>query len=168
MAARTQRKGAGHRETPDPRSAAVGAQIRRLRIEAGFTFDAFVEETGLGRGYISELERGLVVPTLTSLDRVAVALEVTVADLVVGDGPRERLFDIARRLPVVEVRRLLRAAEATARRLMPAREAASIVAVDGPGVAVVSAAVPRARPVSAAEAKVAYPTRPTRKAPRRT
>jgi transcriptional regulator with XRE-family HTH domain len=146
----------------------VGAQIRRLRFEDGFTFDAFVEETGLGRGYISELERGLVVPTLTSLDRVAVALEVTVADLVVGEDPRERLFDVARRLPPVEVRRLLRSAEATARRLMPAGEAASTAGVGRPGVAAASAAGPRARPVSAAEAKVAYPTRLARKAPRRT
>lgn len=52
-----------------------------MRLDAGFSFDAFVEETGLGRGYVSELERGLVVPTLDSLERVAKALGVPVRDL---------------------------------------------------------------------------------------
>lgn len=70
----------------------VGRRIRTLRLEAGFTFDAFVEETQLGRGYVSELERGLVVPSLAVLDRVAKAIGVTIADLVAGDTARERLF----------------------------------------------------------------------------
>ena len=139
MAARTGRNGAGHRETPEPRSAAVGAQIRRLRLEAGFNFDAVVEETGLGRGYISELERGLVVPTLTTLDRVAGVLELCVADLVIGDAPRERLFELTRRLPAADTRRVLRAAEATARRLTVAAPEAATAApahvVPAPAVA---------------------------------
>ena len=70
----------------------MGRRIRTLRLEAGFTFDAFVEETRLGRGYVSELERGLVVPSLAVLDRVASAIGVTIADLVAGDSARERLF----------------------------------------------------------------------------
>src|SRR5690606_12844577 len=70
-----------------------GARVRRLRRAMDFSFDAFVEETGLGRGYISELERGLVVPTVGALARIAVALDVTIADLVIGDSDRERLFD---------------------------------------------------------------------------
>lgn len=67
--------------------------MRTLRRDADYSFDAFVEETGLGRGYISELERGLVVPTIGTLARLAAALDVTVADLVLGDSDRERLFD---------------------------------------------------------------------------
>lgn len=78
---------------PDPFAAVIGARVRGLRRAADFSFDAFVEETGLGRGYISELERGLVVPTVGALARVAAALDVTVADLVLGDSDRERLFD---------------------------------------------------------------------------
>lgn len=82
-----------HRRAPDALAARVGARVRTLRRDANYTFDAFVEETGLGRGYISELERGLVVPTVGTLARLAAALEVTVADLVLGDSERERLFD---------------------------------------------------------------------------
>lgn len=100
-----------HRKTPDPLAAQVGALVKRLRKECEFTFDAFVEETGLGRGYISELERGLVVPTIHSLAKIARALDVTVADLVVGASERERLFTLARDLSPDDVRWLLARAE---------------------------------------------------------
>jgi transcriptional regulator with XRE-family HTH domain len=82
-----------HRERPDPLAARIGQRIRDLRAETEFPFDAFVEETGLGRGYVSELERGLVVPGVGTLARVASALGVTIADLVCGDTEREKLFD---------------------------------------------------------------------------
>ena len=96
---------------PDLGASRVGARVRRLRLEAAFTFDAFVEETGLGRGYVSELERGLVVPSLTTLELIAAALEITPADLVLGSSDRERLFDRARLLGPGEVGRLLRLAD---------------------------------------------------------
>jgi transcriptional regulator with XRE-family HTH domain len=82
-----------HRERPDPLAARIGQRIRQLRTDSDFPFDAFVEETGLGRGYVSELERGLVVPGVGTLARVAHALNVTIADLVCGDTDREKLFD---------------------------------------------------------------------------
>jgi transcriptional regulator with XRE-family HTH domain len=82
-------------------------RVRKLRDEQNFTFDAFVEETGLGRGYISELERGLVVPLLHSLSRLASALEVTVADLVLGPSTREQLFEATRGLPEAEIQHFL-------------------------------------------------------------
>ncbi|MDB4938216.1 MAG: hypothetical protein JWP87_5188 [Labilithrix sp.] len=100
------RAGVRHRGEPDPLAARVGGRIRQLRKAAEFTFDAFVEETKLGRGYLSELERGLVVPTIGTLARVARALEMTIADLVVGDTDRERLFDELRDAPSVAVREL--------------------------------------------------------------
>lgn len=109
--------GVRHRGQPDPLAARVGLRIRKLRKDAEFTFDAFVEETRLGRGYLSELERGLVVPTIGTLARVARALEMTIADLVIGDSERERLFDELREAPVAAVRELRdRARNATVRR----------------------------------------------------
>ncbi len=109
-----------HRGQPDSLAARVGERIRRLRKEAEFTFDAFVEESGLGRGCLSELERGLVVPTIGTLARVARALELTIADLVAGDTERERFFEELREAPtplIRELRERARAAiTATARR----------------------------------------------------
>ena len=84
----------------------MGARIRQLRRELSFTFDAFVGETELGRGYVSELERGLVVPTIGTLARVARALDVTLADLVLDDSDRELLFDELRGARPAVVREL--------------------------------------------------------------
>jgi transcriptional regulator with XRE-family HTH domain len=95
-----------HRARPDPLAARIGQRIRQLRVEMEFAFDAFVEETGLGRGYVSELERGLVVPGVGTLARVARALGVTIADLVAGDTDRERLFDELRGRPATVIRSL--------------------------------------------------------------
>jgi transcriptional regulator with XRE-family HTH domain len=100
-----------HRTKPDPLAKAVGERVRKLRKSKDFSFDAFVEETGLGRGYISELERGLVVPTITTLAKLAAALEVTVADLVLGDSPREQLFEVSRQLNEKSVALLLQQAQ---------------------------------------------------------
>lgn len=87
----------------------VGARIRELRLQAEFTFDAFVEETGLGRGYVSELERGTVVPTIGTLAKVAKALELTLADLVaIGDTQRELLFCETRELKEAQIDAVLR------------------------------------------------------------
>ena len=101
------RKSARHRQKPDPLAAQIGARIKQLRGEKNFSFDAFVEEIGMGRGYLSELERGLVVPSVTALARVADVLEVTTADLVLGASTREQLFEVTRELPSKSVDELL-------------------------------------------------------------
>lgn len=100
-----------HRKTPDLLAKAVGEHIRKLRKHKGICFDAFVEETGLGRGYISEIERGLAVPSIKTLKAVAKALEVTMADLVLGDSPREQLFRLTADMNVADVLALLERAE---------------------------------------------------------
>ena len=109
MPPRATRNVGRHRKQPDPVAKRVGLRVRELRREKEFTFDAFVEESGLGRGYISELERGLVVPTVHALAKLAAALEVTMADLVLGDTPRERLFEATRSASDAELARLLKA-----------------------------------------------------------
>lgn len=96
-----------HRREPDPFAARIGRRIRERRTAAELTFDAFVEKAGLGRGYVSELERGLVVPTVGTLARVARVLGLTVADLVCGDSTRERCFEELRLHPVARIRALL-------------------------------------------------------------
>lgn len=88
-----------HRASPDRIAARVGKRIRALRDAAGLSFGELVSRTGLGRGYVSELERGLVVPTVGTLARVAAALGVTIADLVIGDGDREAIFELLRENP---------------------------------------------------------------------
>ncbi len=57
---------------------AVGASIRRLRLEKGLSQTVFGERCGFYQTYISRLERGLANPTLNALDVVARTLEVSI------------------------------------------------------------------------------------------
>lgn len=104
-----------HRTEPDPAARAVGSRIKALRVARGVSFDELVAVSGLGRGYVSELERGLVVPGLQALSQIARALSVTVADLVLGKTPREQLFELTRDLPDTKIRELLAGLRAASR-----------------------------------------------------
>lgn len=97
-----------------PVALAVGRRIRKLRKERGFSFDAFVGESELGRGHVNEIERGLVVANLATLDRIARTLEVTLADLVLGETVRDQLYDVVRPLGPADLRKLIAQAEAMA------------------------------------------------------
>ncbi len=89
--------------------------MRALRDLRGFTFDAFAEE--LGRGYVSDLERGNVIPTLRILARLAEVLEIELVDVVaIEDTPRQQLLELTRDLSAAQLRVLLREARAMAAR----------------------------------------------------
>ncbi|MFR2692694.1 MAG: helix-turn-helix domain-containing protein [Enterocloster bolteae] len=49
----------------------VGEKIRKLRKEKKLTLKDIAEATGLSIGYISQLERGAVEPSLASLRKVS-------------------------------------------------------------------------------------------------
>jgi transcriptional regulator with XRE-family HTH domain len=53
-----------------------------LRQKHGVTQEQLSIATGLTEGYISNMERGLKVPSLTTILRIAVALECKVTELV--------------------------------------------------------------------------------------
>jgi transcriptional regulator with XRE-family HTH domain len=59
-----------------------GARLRELREQRGESQRSLAELTGSTHAYISQMERGLKVPTLTMIIRLAVALECEVGDLV--------------------------------------------------------------------------------------
>ena len=82
-----------HRQAPDPLALRIGARVRRYRRAAKIGLATFERMSGASRGYLSELERGLLMPTVGRLSSIAEALGVTLTDLVVGDSPRERIFE---------------------------------------------------------------------------
>ena len=59
-----------------------GRRLRELRKERGLTQEALAEAADLSGNYISELELGQKVPSLTILVRLSQALEVATAALV--------------------------------------------------------------------------------------
>jgi transcriptional regulator with XRE-family HTH domain len=67
---------------PPSEGELFGARLRELREKRGESQRSLAERTGSTHAYISQMERGLKVPTLTMIVRLAVALECGVADLV--------------------------------------------------------------------------------------
>jgi transcriptional regulator with XRE-family HTH domain len=62
----------------------LGRRIRDLRLERGLSQTSLAELAEVHYSHISLLERGLTNPTLSSLMRLAAALDTTAADLVKG------------------------------------------------------------------------------------
>jgi DNA-binding XRE family transcriptional regulator len=61
----------------------VGATIRRLRETKGMTQEELADAVGMMRNNISRIEAAKHRPTLETLERIAKALKVSVADLIV-------------------------------------------------------------------------------------
>ncbi len=62
----------------------AGRRIRELRQKRGLSQEALADESGLHRTYVGSAERGERNLTLTSLKRLADALEVSLAELMKG------------------------------------------------------------------------------------
>jgi transcriptional regulator with XRE-family HTH domain len=73
---------------PDP---ALAATVRRMRIERGDTQEDLAHRAGLTVAAFARIERGHANPTWTTVRRIAVALEVSLAALaeaIEHDRPR--------------------------------------------------------------------------------
>jgi transcriptional regulator with XRE-family HTH domain len=64
----------------------LGSNLRKLRQVRGLSQEAFADEAGLHRTYISDLERYARNPTITVVDRIATALGVSIGALL-DDAP---------------------------------------------------------------------------------
>jgi transcriptional regulator with XRE-family HTH domain len=60
----------------------LGRNLRRLRNGKGLSQEAFAHEAGIHRTYISDIERGARNPTITVIEKIAVALGVTASTLL--------------------------------------------------------------------------------------
>jgi len=69
-------------QAAQPEGQLFGHRLRELRQKRGLTQQAVADLAGMSLTYISNLEHGLKVPSLTTIVRLAVALECKVKDLV--------------------------------------------------------------------------------------
>lgn len=60
----------------------LAANMKRLRKERGWSQEALADEAGLDRTYISGIERRVKNPTVTVIEKVAVALSCRLGDLL--------------------------------------------------------------------------------------
>jgi transcriptional regulator with XRE-family HTH domain len=80
---------------PKRAPAALGSRVRQLRAETGLSVRAFAEATEFSASFISQLENGVVSPSLGSLEKIAEALGVPLRDLFV-EAEEEPTFIVRR------------------------------------------------------------------------
>ena len=72
----------------------LATSIRSLRLRGGLSQRQLAARMSVPRTYVSKIENEKATPTLSSLERLARALEVTVPDLLSG-GERNRQEEIS-------------------------------------------------------------------------
>jgi transcriptional regulator with XRE-family HTH domain len=75
-------------------TSSLGARVRELRHERGLTLKALGRSAGLSHPFLSQLERGLARPSVSSVERIATALDVPVGAL--WTAPRPETAQIVR------------------------------------------------------------------------
>lgn len=91
-----------------------GKRIRALRKERKLTQEALAERSGLHNTYIGQIERGEKNPSLESIEKLSVGLDVSVAELfeTFADKPRsnpeiKKLNEMIEKLPPKTLETLL-------------------------------------------------------------
>ncbi len=64
----------------------LGDSIRKIRQTRGLSQGEMQKRTGILRSYLSRVENGHTIPSLATLQRLAVAMEVTLADFFPSEG----------------------------------------------------------------------------------
>ena len=75
---------------------AVALQLQTEREGRGLTQEALGRRMGVNRTYVSKVENGAALPSVSSLDRFAVALGLSLAELMLRIDTLRRMFDAAR------------------------------------------------------------------------
>ena len=71
-------------KTKDDVLARFGRRVRQLRTERGHSQEEFAAVCGLHRTYVGGIERGERNVALKSIKRIAVGLDVSLAELLSG------------------------------------------------------------------------------------
>ncbi|WP_428928911.1 helix-turn-helix domain-containing protein [Marinibacterium sp. SX1] len=83
----TQNPGKPDAGRQDPGKPAIGAKLRARRRALKLTLQEVAEGAGLSTGFMSQAERDIAVPSLTSLHRICGVLGIAVHDVLPGSGP---------------------------------------------------------------------------------
>jgi transcriptional regulator with XRE-family HTH domain len=97
------------RTQPDPLAAKIGARVRSLRQGLGLTLEQLAYSCDFSKGQLSTIEKGLAVPTATSIATLAEGLEMLPLDILTfpEDSPREKLIDMTRGLSKKELEAIM-------------------------------------------------------------
>ncbi|MDG4663721.1 helix-turn-helix domain-containing protein [Mycobacterium sp. 236(2023)] len=74
-------------DQPDVAQVSLGAEIRRRRKQHGLTLANLAAQAEISHPFLSQLERGYARPSMTTLERIARALETTQVSLMLAANP---------------------------------------------------------------------------------
>ena len=60
----------------------LGENLRKLRLKKGLSQGDLSKSLGVDRAYISNIENGRMNPTLSTLEKISVALEISSSELL--------------------------------------------------------------------------------------
>lgn len=63
-------------------STAIGKQVRSQRHSQGISLEELAFKAGLNAAHLGQIERGLRNPTIETLEKIAIALEVSFSSLI--------------------------------------------------------------------------------------
>ena len=88
--------GATRMTRPSLKGNDLAAHLRLLRREKGITLETLAERTGVTKGFLSQVERGMKAPSISTLMRMAQTLDVTVGELFEGKGKPDPVYSLVR------------------------------------------------------------------------
>ena len=68
------------------KTMSVGSLIRKTRKELGFSLQNVADRSGLSVSFVSQAERGVLTPSVSSLKKIATALEIPAGILMFNSG----------------------------------------------------------------------------------
>jgi transcriptional regulator with XRE-family HTH domain len=80
-----------------PTELQLGPRIRALRQARGFTLRELAERAGVTESFLSQVEREVTSPSIASVQRIAHALDLAIAELFVEEAPHGRVVRLADR-----------------------------------------------------------------------
>jgi transcriptional regulator with XRE-family HTH domain len=89
----------GRRLIPHPYALRVGQRIEALYKQRGLTLVAFAKRMANSKGHLSNVIRGLAMPTIETIRQIAETLEVHPGALFPEESVRGELVDRISRLP---------------------------------------------------------------------
>lgn len=70
----------------------LGKRVRQLRVKNGLTLEELASRTELTKGFLSQLERNLTSPSISTLEDIVEVLGVNLADFFKEDTPDRVVF----------------------------------------------------------------------------
>lgn len=80
-----------------------GRVVKQLREEARYSQEVLADKANLNRTYLGEVERGVAVPSLATINKIATALNLSTSQLIALSERHQQLADATKNL-ATEVR----------------------------------------------------------------